>query len=183
MKRLFKFKYPKIAVLSIFIILSYYIFKNPDVSGFISSLGALSYLGTFIAGIFFAFGFSSPLSAGFFIVLNPSNLWLAGITGGLGALFGDLIIFNLIRFSFQGEFNRLKKSGIIRKFDGFVDYEIGKKIRIYLMYIFAGFLIASPLPDEIGIIMLAGLTRIKQKILAVLSFVLNSVGILILLNL
>jgi len=46
---------------------------------------------------------------------------------------------------------------------------------------YLGILIASPLPDEAGVIMLAGLTKIKSNVFAILSFSLNTAGILILL--
>ena len=49
------------------------------------------------------------------------------------------------------------------------------------MYAFAGILIASPLPDEAGVTMLAGLTKISVKSLALISFILNTLGIIILL--
>jgi uncharacterized membrane protein YdjX (TVP38/TMEM64 family) len=51
------------------------------------------------------------------------------------------------------------------------------------MYAFAGILIASPLPDEAGVIMLAGLTKIKTWALAIISIILNTIGILIMLSL
>jgi len=60
---------------------------------------------------------------------------------------------------------------------------VNEKIRIYLMYAFAGILIASPLPDEAGVTMLAGLTKISVKSLALISFILNTLGIIILLML
>lgn len=183
MKRLFKFKYPKIVALIIAIILAYVIFRNSEVSGFISNLGTLSYLGVFIAGMLFTFGFTSPFSAGFFITLNPQNLFLAAIIGGLGALFSDLLIFKFIRISFEDEFYRLEKTRAIQKTEQLIERAIGHRIRIYLMYVFAGFLIASPLPDEVGVIMLAGLTKIKTYTLAILSVILNTLGILVLLAL
>lgn len=183
MKTLFKLKYPKIFLLILFIILAYVIFSNPKVSGFISSLDNLKYLGIFIAGIFFTFGFSSPFSAGFFITSNPDNILLAGVIAGFGAMLGDLFIFNLIRFSFIDEFQKLKKTKIAREINSVIEKDFGKKIKNYLMYTFVGILIASPLPDEIGVIMLAGLTKIKQNLLAIISFILNTIGILILLSL
>jgi hypothetical protein len=64
----------------------------------------------------------------------------------------------------------VKTKKIIRKI-------LDKKLRTYLMYIFAGGLIASPLPDEAGVILLAGLTKIKPRILAIIGFILNSLGI------
>lgn len=181
MKRLFKFRYPKIMLLILAIILAYLLFRNPSVQDYVSHLGALSYVGIFIAGILFAFGFTAPFSVGFFINLDPSNIWLTGLVGGLGALMADLIIFSTIKFSFEGEFKRLRNSPTIVKIKKVIEQSFTEKIKVYLMYIFAGILIASPLPDEAGVIMLAGLTKISAKILALISFLLNTLGIIILL--
>jgi len=183
MKRLFKFRYPKIVTLIIAIVLAYIIFSNPKVGEFVANLGTLSYLGVFIAGMLFTFGFTSPFSAGFFIALSPQNLFLAAIIGGAGALFSDLVIFKFIRITFEDEFYRLRHTKAIRKVEHLIETMIGHKIKMYLMYVFAGFLIASPLPDEAGVVMLAGLTKIKTGALAILSFILNTLGILVLLTL
>lgn len=177
------FDYPKLTLLVIAIITAYFIFSNPKVDVFVLSLNNLGYLGVFIAGIFFAFGFTAPLSAGFFITLNPENILLAGILGGIGAMISDLLIFKFIRFSFMDEFQRLEHTKTMRKLSNLIEKTLGHKIRIYFMYAFAGILIASPLPDEAGVIMLAGLTKIRAKILALISFILNTLGILILLAL
>ena len=181
MKQLFKFKYPKLFLLILFIILAYILFQNTKISSLISNLGSLSYLGVFIAGMLFAFGFSAPFAVGFFITLNPSNILLYGIIGGLGALTSDLLIFNFIKISFQDEFNKLKKEKAIKKFNQIIGTGFGGEVRKYLMYIFAGILIASPLPDEAGVTMLAGLTKIKQSVLAIIGFTLNTIGIIFLL--
>ena len=182
MKNLFKFKYPKIFLLSLSIVSAYYIFKNPSVSNFVMGLGSLGYLGTFIAGMLFAFGFSAPFAVGFFITLNPSNIWVAGVIGGIGALVSDISIFRLIRFSFIDEFNRIKNSKAARRLNKFIGESFGGAIRRYFMYIFAGILIASPLPDEVGVIMLSGLTKVKEYWIGIIGFVLNTIGILIILS-
>jgi uncharacterized membrane protein YdjX (TVP38/TMEM64 family) len=49
------------------------------------------------------------------------------------------------------------------------------------MYAIAGLIISSPLPDELGVSMLAGLTTINAKKLSIISFIMNSLGILIML--
>lgn len=183
--RLFRFMhnfhYPKITFLIILIFLAYYIFKNPIIHNFLSSLHGLSYLGIFLAGMLFAFGFTAPFAVGFFIVINPENIFLAGILGGFGALISDLIIFKFIRFSFTEEFKRLEHTKIIKKISNLIEHSLGHKLSAYLMYIFAGLIIASPLPDEAGVIILAGVTKIKPIIFAILSFILNSLGIMIIL--
>lgn len=183
MKKLFKFKYPKIMLLLLVIVFSYFIFRNPSISNYLSHLGNLGYLSIFIGGILFAFGFTAPFSVGLFISVAPSNIWIAGIIGGFGALISDLLIFKLIKFSFTEEFKRLSKTKGMKSIVLLIQRSLGVKIKVYLMYVFAGILIASPLPDEIGVIMLAGLTKINFKILAIISFILNTLGILIILSL
>jgi len=96
-------------------------------------------------------------------------------------LLGDLFIFNFVRMSFMDEFERLKKEKLSVKIGQFIDTNLSQKIKLYLMYAFAGFIIASPLPDEAGIIFLAGMTNISQKVLIPISFIFNTLGILVLL--
>ena len=183
MKKLFRFKYSKILFLFVMIVLSYLMFRNPSISSYLSHLGGLGYLGIFIGGILFAFGFTAPFSVGLFISLNPTNIWIAGIIGGFGALISDLLIFKFIKISFKDEFNRLRKTKTLKGIGLLIQKSFGEKIKVYVMYAFVGILIASPLPDEIGVIMLAGLTKINFKILAIISFILNTLGILIILSL
>ncbi len=177
MKRLFRFKYPKITALIISSILAYLIFKNASVQEFIIGLNNLSYIGIFIAGILFSFGFSVPFSIGFFLSIHPENIFLASIIGGIGALFSDLFIFKMIRLSFMDEFNKIKKTKLIKDTNDLFKKNINAKIRLYILYTFAGIIIASPLPDEIGVSMLAGLTTINIKKLSIISFIMNTIGI------
>lgn len=178
MKKKFNFKYPKITALIITIVLAYIVFKNPAVGKFITNINGFGRIGFFIAGMLYTFGFTSPFSTGFFLTLNPENILLTGIIGGAGAMISDLFIFRFIRFSFRDEFEKLRNEKISRKLKDLVKKSIGKKTRKILMYIFACILIASPLPDEAGVIILAGLTKMKAGILAIIGFILNTLGIL-----
>lgn len=176
----FHFHYPKISFLIILIILAYTVFRNPYVQGFVASLGALEYIGVFIAGIFFTFGFTTPFAIGFFIVLNPANPFIVAVIAGAGAVLGDLLIFSFIRFSFIDEFKRLEKTQVITGIRNKMKLHFSHRARLYILYALAGFIIASPLPDEAGVIMLAGLTNIKPRVMAIISFIFNTIGILIL---
>jgi hypothetical protein len=176
-----RFKYPKLFFLVLSIIAAYIIFQNPAVSEYVSSLGKFGYLTTFFAGMLFAFGFSAAIAVGFFITINPGNIYLAALIAGVGALLSDMIIFRFIKISFEEEFNNLKESYLLRKISELSRKHIGVKLTSYFVYAFAGIMIASPLPDEVGVILLAGLTKVKQKILAIISFVLNTAGIFLIL--
>ena len=63
-KFVFHFHYPKLGILALLIIIAYIVFRNPYAQDFVASLGALEYIGVFIAGIFFTFGFTTPFAAG-----------------------------------------------------------------------------------------------------------------------
>lgn len=182
--KLFNFKYPKITLLVIAVILAYFIFSNQQVQNFVFNLDKLSYLGIFFAGLLLAFGFTAPFAIGFFLtlnLLNPSDIILSALIGGIGAASGDFLIFKLIKISFKDEFEKLENTQPFKTASQLIEKNLGHKIKIYLMYIFAEFLIVSPLPDEIGITMIAGLTKIKPSFLAISSLILHTFALLILL--
>lgn len=181
----FKYKYPKLTLLAVSIILAYILFKNPLVENFVLGLGDLSYLGVFIAGLLFPFGFTTAFAVGFFVTLNPENFILYGLVGAFGAMISNILIFSLIRFSFKKEFlcleRRLEKVKYVKEFEELVNMTFSRRIRHYLFYVIIGVIIASPLPDELGDIILAGMTKINVRILALITFILTFIGIAVLL--
>ncbi|MEX2017125.1 MAG: hypothetical protein WD876_01495 [Candidatus Pacearchaeota archaeon] len=174
-KRLLSFKYPKLMLLVAAIVLAYYVFKLPSVKIFVSGL-QVNYISDFIAGILFSFGFTTPFSIGYFITTTPANILITSLIAGVGSVIGDMIIFRTIKISFMDEFKKLEKKKAIRKIGEIIKNNPHVLIRHYLVYIFAGIILASPLPDELGVSMLAGLTTIKPKIFMALSFILHVIG-------
>jgi hypothetical protein len=175
-----KFKYPKLVSFLAVIIIAYFIFKSPMIAGFILHLNSLSNLGAFIAGFFYSFGFTSPLSAGFFLTLKTETIIFTGVIGGIGAMLADLFIFRFVKISFKDEFEKLKKEKMFRKIGAFARKRFKKSFRTAASYVIAGILIGSPLPDEAGITILAGLSKIKENVIIGISFVLNTIGIILL---
>ena len=174
-KRLLAFKYPKLLLLVLIIALAYYSFGLPNVKTFVSGLTQFGYLSDLVAGILFSFGFTTPFSLGYMLTANPMNIFLASVIAGIGSVVGDMVIFKTIKFSFMDEFEELEKKKAIQKIGEIVKHNKHVLIRHYLLYISAGIILASPLPDEIGVSMLAGLTTIKPVKLAVISFVLHTI--------
>ena len=178
---LLAFKYPKLILFSICIILAYFAFQNEFFSGIILHLGHLEYAGVFISGLLFSFGFSTPFATAIFIILKPENIILTTLIAGTGALISDLIIFKFVKFSFEEEFEELRKE---RPFL-FIKQRMNSNLHPvhvnYLTMIFAGILLASPLPDEAGITILSGISKINLLKLAILSFIFKTIGIFILL--
>src|SRR3989344_2851920 len=168
------FRYPKFLLLFITFIIAYFMFYSRNYEPFNNFIIDLGYSGTFVAGIMFAYGFTAaPATAVFLILAQHQNIYLASLIGGLGALISDLFIFSFIRQSFADEIRKLGREKIVKYFNG----RLPGAIKKYTLPVVAGFVIASPLPDEIGVAMLAASKVISTKIFSVISYALNTIGI------
>ena len=167
-------KYPKFLLLFITFIIAYILFSGRDYGPFQEFIIVLGYAGTFVAGILFAYGFTAaPATAVFLILAKHQNIYLASAIGGIGALIGDLLIFSFIRQSFADEIKKMAREKIVHYFSNKVPGIIKK----YTLPVAAGFIIASPLPDEIGVTMLAASKVISAKMFSIMSYLLNTAGI------
>ncbi|MBI2657655.1 hypothetical protein HYX08_03095 [Candidatus Woesearchaeota archaeon] len=168
-------RYPKFLLLFITFLVAYIIFYSNEFSHFHDFIVSLGYSGTFAAGMMFSYGFTAgPATAIFLILAEQQNIYLASVIGGIGALISDLFIFSFIRHSFADEIRKLSKESIVRYFNG----RLPGKIKQYCLPVVGGLVIASPLPDEIGVTMLAASKIISTKAFAVMSYTLNTLGIL-----
>ena len=165
--------------LAVSIIIAYLLFKNPFINNIILSLDELSYLGVFIAGFFFSFGFTTPFAIGFLVSANVDSLLVATILGGLGSATGNLLLYKLIKISFADELIKLENTKRFKEIREVFSRSLSHRVKTYILYIFVGFIMASPIPDEIAITILAGLPKIKSILIVIFSLVLHSLGILI----
>ncbi|MGQ9588027.1 MAG: hypothetical protein ACUVT7_06585 [Thermoplasmata archaeon] len=173
-----RIKYPKLALLGAVAVTAFLLFKEESMQAFFHRLGDLGYLSAFFGGSLFAFGFGAPFGVAILVTIaNDVNIVIAAIVGGIGALSSDYLLFKFIRMTFSDEIHRLKSSVPFRVVDGYFFRKLPAKISFYLSMGIAGMVIASPLPDEIGVVMLAGLAAVSDRAFAVLSFALNTMGI------
>lgn len=173
-----KIKYPKFTLLMLTFVIAYFIFRGHELLPFNNFILGSGYLGVFLAGIFFAYGFTAaPATAIMLLLAKGQNVALLGFTAGLGALVGDLLIFKFIRYSFADEIRKLSKERAINNFN----HKIPKLLKKYLVAVLAGFIIASPLPDEVGVSLLAFSHSISTRRFMLLSYVLNTAGIFVIL--
>lgn len=142
------------------------------------------YVSIFLAGFLFAYGFTAPFAVGFFVSLAPQvNIFIAAPLAGAGALMADLVIFQFIRTSFHDELDKLKFTRFFQKIRARFDDHFSEKLKKYILWSVAGFLIASPLPDEFGVSLISGFTNLDKKIFSIISYLLNTAGILAILAL
>src|SRR3989344_9295218 len=135
-------KYHKLIFLIITFGLAYSLFQNWETLPFHDFVVSLGFFGSFLAGIFFAYGFTAaPATVLLLILAQDQNFWIAGIVGGMGALVGDYLIFRFIRYSLYDELQKLSREKPVR----YVNRKIPILIKIHLLPVIAGFIIASPL--------------------------------------
>ncbi len=173
-----KIKYPKLLVLLLTFALAYLLFSGRDFLPLDDYLMYLGYFGTFLAGMLFTYGFTAaPATAILLILAKEQNIVLAGLIGGFGALIGDLIIFRFVRDSFADEFKKLSKEKFVQN----INNKAPNLLKKYFAPAIAGFIIASPLPDVLGVSLLAASKTISMKTFSVIAYLLNTAGIFVVL--
>lgn len=176
-------KYPKILLLAIVVFLAYGAFQDDAVQRYFHSLGEFEYVSAFLGGMLFAFGFGAPFGVAILVTIADTvNVFAAALVAGLGALLSDYLLFKFIRLTFMDEIERFKDSKAFSLFHGLLVRRIPPRLAFYMSMGVAGLVIASPLPDEIGVAMLAGLTTVRERTFAIVSFSLNTLGVLVVLG-
>ena len=172
--RVFK-HYPRLSIVALTYALAFAIFGaiGPDTAHALVEPFGLG--GIIVAGALYTYGFTASIGAVLLVALAPdySPITLA-LLGGVGATIADLTLYRFFKGSLHLEIGRIAKipmvsvivkSPLLRR----------KKIRNIL-----GFLvIASPLPDEIGIALIS-LTRMNESTFRIVDFAANVVGIYLL---
>jgi len=168
-------KYKNTFMLFVSLVAFFYLAKTPAVDSIIKHIGSLGYLGAFITGIFFVSTFTvAPAAVILFHLADTLYPIEVALLAGLGAMLGDYIIF------------RFMKDRVFEELMPLIQKMHTPKIKVlfkspyfaWVLPVFGAFIIASPLPDEVGVGML-GLTKIKRWQFFLLAFVLNAVGIFI----
>jgi len=159
--------------------LFFYFLDHPVVSGAILRIGMLGYFGVFLVGIFFVSTFTvAPSAIILFRLASTMDIWEVALIAGLGAAFGDFVIFRFLKDSIFEEikpvFRRVTGERLQKLFE--TPY-FGR-----LSMVLGAIIIASPLPDETGLALL-GLSKIKHWQFLLLSLILNAVGIFIIISL
>jgi len=151
-----------------------FLLEKDFVQDFIKSIGTLGYFGSFISGVFFVSIFTvAPASAVIFEISKNLNPYLVALTAGIGAVAGDYIILRILKDRvFEELLPLFRKSG-----GSFLEKIFSSPFFAWMIPLFGAIIIASPLPDELGI-SLMGLSKIKNWQFILLTFILNSLGIL-----
>ena len=107
--------------------------------------------------------------------LSPIEI---GLVAGLGAVLGDFIIFRFIKDNLSKEVTE-----IYSHFDS--DHHFKKvlhsKYFSWSLPVIGAIIIATPFPDELGV-SLMGISRMKTYQFLILAFILNAIGIFLIVS-
>ena len=173
-------KYPKITILFITYTVVFFLFSFGQ--NFIEYiLSKLSLFGIFVSGAMYTYSFTASIGTGSFIILAKSySPILLGIIGGIGGGLADVSILKFLeKFRFSNELDIFSKEKWFVAICNRMPF-LTSKIFLNIAGIIA---IASPLPDELGVILIERGKYISAKYLFMIGVIANAVGIYILASL
>mgnify|MGYP000968941746 CR=1 FL=1 len=174
-----RWKYQNLTFLVISIIAAIFLSRYEPFHEFLLRLGEFGYIGAFVAGVLFVSTFTVATGAIILLVLaerlSPIEI---GIIAGLGAVFGDFVIFRFVKDNLADEVE-----SIYNHIDG--DHHIRRvfhsKYFSWSVPVIGAIIVASPFPDEIGV-SLMGISKMKTYKFLLVSFILNAIGIFLIVS-
>ena len=129
---------------------------------------------SFIGGLFFTSIFTTAPAIVFLGEISQVEpIFMVAIIGAIGAVCGDLLVFYLFSTHVSNDLDELMKRVKNNPFKSLTRNGTFRWISILI----GAFIIASPLPDELGIAMM-GISRLQLNIFIPISFTFNFLGIL-----
>jgi uncharacterized membrane protein YdjX (TVP38/TMEM64 family) len=160
-------------IVMVSVVAAWLIVESRVLDRFILSADGFQILNSFVAGLFFTSAFTTAPAI---IVLakigQVYSPYMLALIGGTGALVGDLILFNFMKGHVSEDVAYLfskSKSRFVRRMFQF-------RITRILMAVLGAVIIASPLPDELGLALM-GLSNVSMVRFAIISFTFNAIGI------
>jgi len=187
----FEWKHKNLILLFISIVVAYFILRYKPITSLIHGLSYFGYVASFVLGMLFTYALTAiPASAALYNMGENFNPFLIAFTGAFGSVISDYLIFRFVRDKLMTEIKLFSReiNNLTEPLSNLVSTKririiIWKKIshsRIWALLVpaIAGFIIASPLPDEIGVAIF-GAAKYEPRKFLVISYVLNFIGIFV----
>ena len=163
-------------ILFLFLGFAFAIFLStlPAFKNFLVGLGNYGYIGAFIGGLMFDSVFTIPTGTVILVNLSKTlSIPLLVLVGGIGAVICDFIIFKFVKDDVEDEiepiFEELVGKSHLHKL-------MHTKYFSWTLPVLGALIIASPLPDELGVSLL-GISEINTARFLLISWCSNTVGI------
>lgn len=165
-----------VAIIVMSVLIAILLLRTNVLMNLLIAAGGAGIWGAFVAGMFFTSIFTTaPAMVALGEVSLLQGIFYTAFFGALGSVLGDLIIFRFVRDRFSAHIAEiLSHQSIWRRFHLLFRGRFFK----WITFLVGGLILASPLPDELGITVL-GFSKIRVKYFATVSFVFNFLGILL----
>ena len=176
--RIIQYEYKHTTAAVIAIVVFVLLLDTAIVKAFIDEIVSLGIIGIFLAGMLFvSFFTAAPAIVLLSTFAQDYSPFLVATIAGLGAMFGDWLILKTFKDNIGSELVPLAKKLKLMQFINLLH----KKTYAGITATIGAIIIASPFPDEVGIALL-GLSHLSTLKLLVVTFILNALGILVLLG-
>lgn len=166
-------KYKNLTILGASIVIAFSLSRYEPFRMFLLGLNETGYIGAFIAGILFVSTFTVGIGAVMLLTFaEQMNPVLLALVAGCGGAVGDLTIFRFVKDNLVEEIKPLYEA----LGGNHLTNVLHTKYFGWTLPVIGAVIIASPLPDEVGI-SLMGISRMNTLRFLLLSFILNTTGI------
>ncbi len=173
-----KHHYKNIILVCIGILAAILLSRSGEFSAVLLHLGTFGYIGAFFAGMLFVSTFTAPTGmVMLFILAQRYSAVEIGLIAGAGAVVTDMLIFRFVRDDLSDELKYLYSHYA----GSHIKHIFHSKYFHWTLPVIGALIIASPLPDELGVSLL-GISKMKPLQFIFTSFCLNSAGIFLIVS-
>lgn len=165
----------KTALFALSLSFAWWLIKSDYFHSLTLTILPVKFVAEIVAGIFYTSFLTSPVSLAMLVVLAKENNPIqTALLAGLGAAFGDFLIVRFFRSELSSDLNLISRELHLKKINIFL-----QKLHLdFISPVVGAVIVASPFPDELGMMML-GVSKLKYREIMVLTYILNTAGILL----
>ncbi len=165
----------KTAIFIFSLSIAWYLIKSGLLHNLVVTVLPLRFMAEFLAGMFYTSFLTSPISMAMIVVLaENNNPIILALLAGMGAVVGDLVIIKFFKEKLSKDVSLITRELQLKKINNFL---VKWKLE-FITPLVGAIIIASPLPDELGLMML-GASNLKYYQIVILTYLLNTAGILL----
>lgn len=163
-----------IVIITLSIYLAIYLAHAGVIKTSVDFLGDNVLLVSLIAGLFFTSFFTTPPSIAVFTDLaGHGNPLIIALVGGVGAVLGDSLLFFFVRERVAKDASAIMTGPRLKRVLKVLKHRRFRRI----LPVLGALIIASPFPDEVGLALI-GVSSMKRTSFFLLSYTMNTLGIL-----
>lgn len=155
--------------------IAWYLIKGGYFENWVNIILPHRFLAEILAGALYASFVTSPIAvAMLFVLAKTENPIILSLLAGVGAAALDFLIVRIFQNNLNGDLNLLTrqfKLNLVKKFLKLLKLD-------FIIPLTGALIIASPLPDELGLYLM-GTSELKNHQIIVVTYILNTTGILL----